>query len=328
MQCFKAIKITVEPAYPIISCYEFEFLKKEKVVKDILKDATLYMIIQRPLVTFDDVCFCEDEITANISDKKTSIPVIIRPFKLNHEETHERLEISTQFFSDKQDAPPFQNIPAFKIHKENGDFLHLITPQKSIYEYQNGSELFEFGDNPLKLQKYKIHYIGQAFSQPIWNRLTGHEKLQSTLTKEDTISKVINKNAYEICLLLLKITKFEEQILCAGDASELSLEYTPVTTDIEDEDEFVKYNEPWISLGEKPLTAESEAFLVNLFKPEYNEKQFDKYPKIDKGMLSAGYSHSEIEIKGPVVLFTDYAHTETDILNIDEDGKFSLEVLK
>lgn len=328
MHWFKVITITVESAYPIISCFEFEFLKKEKVVQDIISSASLYMIIQRPLVTFDNVCINDDIITANLSDKNISIPVTIRPFKLKSEENHEKLQISTQFFSAEQDTPPFQNVPAFKIYKENGEFLHLITPQKAIFEYLNGSELFEFGDNPLKLQRYKVHYIGQAFSQPVWDRLTGHEKLQSALTKEDTISTVTNKNSHEICLLLLKISKFEEHVCCAGNTLDLSLEYTPKTTAIEDEDAFVEYNEPWVSLGEKPLTAEAEAYLVNFLKPEYNEKLFENYPNIEKGMMNAGYSHAEIEIEAPVILFTKHGHTETDIFTIDEDGNFTLEVIR
>ncbi len=46
----KNIQILAQCAYPIVSAYEFEFLKTEAEVQALLKPCTLYLIAQRPLI--------------------------------------------------------------------------------------------------------------------------------------------------------------------------------------------------------------------------------------------------------------------------------------
>jgi len=48
----KNIKIIGTTQYPIVSAYEYEFLKAEEDVRARLSDCIIYFILQRPLTLF------------------------------------------------------------------------------------------------------------------------------------------------------------------------------------------------------------------------------------------------------------------------------------
>ena len=311
----KNIEIYIEAVYPIMSCYEFEFLKKERVVQEYMKDATIYMILQRPLVTFNNVTKCDDEIHATLTDNQVSIPIKIYPFVKKISGGEKTLQISTMFYTKAaQRTPPFNDVPAFKIEKENGELLHLITPQKAIFEYLKGAQLYDIDGDPFSLQDYKVHYIGQSFDQDIWNRLTGHEKVQSVLTIEDSMSLLSNKNSYEVCLMLLKVTGFKEEMLIANRDS-LNLKSDSITHSIINSGDGRKFSEPWIPIDDKCLTNEVEAYLVDYFKPQYNTILFKEYPRIKSGTRSKGYDSSEITLSAPASLYSDSESIVVKIIN-------------
>ena len=73
----KVAQIYASTQYPIVSAYEFEFLKEEHVIRERLGNCTIYIIAQRPLTYFDNVWlengFIEFEITDGRSNRCTVV---------------------------------------------------------------------------------------------------------------------------------------------------------------------------------------------------------------------------------------------------------------
>lgn len=67
-QGIKLLEIIATTAYPIVSAYEYEFLKQEEVVRESMDGATVYFILQRPLTFFDNLMPGEGELTFDIWD--------------------------------------------------------------------------------------------------------------------------------------------------------------------------------------------------------------------------------------------------------------------
>lgn len=98
---------------------------------------------------------------------------------------------------------------------------------------------------------------------------------------------------------------------------------TPILHEFDFENDngsFEKFTAPQLELGSAELTNEVEALLINLFRPEYNEKLFKNYPNIKKGARSAGYTDTSLTIERlPAVLSTKH-HTQAAIVVGRSDG--------
>jgi hypothetical protein len=169
-------------------------------------------------------------------------------------------------------------------------------------------EVAEGGD-PQSFLDFKIHYIGKSFSQKVWDRLTGHEKMQRILTREREVGQAPEaRTPFEISLVILKITGVDDLPLMGVDTDDPIAGSSPILHYVNDSYESIEkfMSEPSVKLGDEALTREAEAYLINLFKPTYNKVIFDNYPKIRGGMRSKGYSMTEVEFEGvPVVLYTN-----------------------
>jgi len=68
LQGIKNIQIHARCVYPIVSAYEFEFLKSEAEVQAILKPCTIYFIVQRPLIYIQNLYSSDGLIKFEITD--------------------------------------------------------------------------------------------------------------------------------------------------------------------------------------------------------------------------------------------------------------------
>lgn len=195
-----------------------------------------------------------------------------------------------------------------KFFDNNNDFIVWYTPQKLIYAFFQGEIDMEIDGDPTKYIDYKIHYIGQAFDQSVWDRLTGHEKLQKIITIEDVISQKALKNSYEISMILLDIKGYDEECIFPWNES-IRNSFPNVNCifhKIETDDECVKFYTASLDPKSSILTNEVEAMMIHKFKPEYNKIHFRNYPRIKNGTREAGYSTARLVIqKLPVILYTD-----------------------
>ncbi|TPN63521.1 hypothetical protein FJ986_22950 [Mesorhizobium sp. B1-1-1] len=306
----KLIDIQAETRYPIVSAYEFEFLKGEEEVKERLKGCTVYCIVQRPLMWFQNITMGQGVINFEILDGINK-PLVCR-FDLAEAEIMEAgglVQVEIQYYKDEPDEyPPYMDVAAFKILSDDGKFILWETPQKFLYEViVNGLPADIEGDIEPYLE-YHVHYIGKAWSQEIWERLTGHEKLQKILTLEDAISLQSRKTSFEIAILLLDIVGFDEANLIGGYEFAIPKGVKPILFEMKNEEEMDKFfNQPIIKPRAPELTSEVEALLIHLFRPQYNDVLFQKYPNITKGTRSVGYTSASLTInRMPVLLKTEY----------------------
>lgn len=304
----KGIKILATSAYPIVSAYEFEFLKNESIFKKNIEGATIYFLLQRPLMFFDNVILDEGGLFFDIADG------INEPLQCFIGMEHlgitpgEECEINIQWYREPElKSAPFKEVAAFQVFNVKNDFVVWETPQKILYErFSNDLPMIIKGDF-LPYMKYHIHYIGQAFSQEIWKRLTGHEKIQKILTLEEPLNRLTTRPSLELSIMMLSITGFDEEV-CINYDDLISLE-DPILHAYnynEDNELFENFYLPFFAPNDKRLTNEAEALLIRIFLPKYNSKKYKAYPKIAEGARSAGYSYASIHIeKFPVELSTE-----------------------
>jgi len=318
IQGAKTLSIRAIAQYPIVSAWEFESLKAEEGVRALLKPCTVYFILQRPLMFFNVLETHSDELVFEIVDTAARKPLLCRmnPKANNLGPPGEDLFINLQYHKLEPDkAPPFRDVAAFKLLDLQGRFLHWLTPQKFLFEYVGGHLKAEVEGDLASFINYKIHYIGQNFSQAVWNRLTGHDKMQSILTREDALNPKSAKPSLEVCLAMLDIIGFDE--VCLVPCLNLGIpDLILHKLDPTDEAAWDTFFEPFLEAKAQELTNEVEAMLVQRFKPQYNEVLYDNYPNIKRGVRSVGYSQADLVIESlPALLYTDHFTQEPIVTN-------------
>lgn len=301
--------------YPIVSAWEFEFLKEEQILRERWDGCTVYMVVQRPLTFFDHVVIDGTYIHFEIADG-TKRPLRCRIDLVGNRicRAEEILDISIGFYSSSPGTgQPYRNVGAFQIYREDGSFVVWWSPQKILYEMLIRGlavEVEEDGD-PFAFLDFKIHYIGKSFSQKVWKRLTGHTKMQKILTREREVGPTPEARApFEISLIILKVVGLDDMPMVGDLALDGMNGASPImhTIDLGDDHAYERFVlTPPVQLGDEALTREVEALLINRFRPEYNQIKFDNYPDFEGGMRSKGYTATTLTIEGlPAFLYTDH----------------------
>lgn len=311
----KTANIQASTTYPVVSAYEFEFLKGEAIIRERLDDSTIYLIVQRPLTYFDNVELHDGLLRFEITDDQaTPLKCQIDLVEAGICTADEVVDIEMSFFKSVPDtAPPYRQVGAIKVFKPDGDFVVWWSPQKLLYEIIiNGLPVKSTGDgDPMSFLDYKVHYIGQAFSQKVWDRLTGHDKMQRILTTQGSLGILPqNRPAFEIGIILLSVVGLTDMPEIGGMDAAFPASVEPIrhSVDPDNEGEFesLMFN-GLVELGDKAMTTEVEAMLINQFRPTENCIKFDAYPNIKGGMRSKGYTHTELTIERlPALLYTDH----------------------
>lgn len=306
--------IYASTVYPLVSAWEFEFLKEEDVIRERWDNCTIYMVVQRPLTYFDNVVIDDSCIRFDIADgEKPPVPCRINLVANGLCKYGELVEIHVEFFSKTPGkVQPLRNVGAFKAFREDGSFIVWWSPQKILYEMLVNNLKVEIaeGSNPFAFLDYKVHYIGKSFSQKVWNRLTGHEKMQRILTLEREVGASPEARApFEISLVFLNLLGLDDAPMVGSfDGSPIN-GAEPIIHDLDFSDadalgDFMT-NSP-VKLGDEALTREVEAMLIHQFQPEYNEVKFDNYPNIKGGMRSKGYTDTHLTLERlPARLYSD-----------------------
>ena len=307
-------KIIANTTYPIVSAYEFDVLQEEKVVRERWTKSTIYLIVQRPLTYFDNVVIDDSYIRFEITDgEKPPLPCRINLVANGICTVGEVVDIQVGFQSHEPNTvQPLRNVGGFKLFRENGDFILWWSPQKLLYEMLVNDLIVEIaeGSDPFAFLDFKIHYIGQSFSQKVWDRLTRHKKMQRILTREREVGNAPEARApFEISLIILQVTGLDDMPMVFGDADHPMAGPDPIVfaLDPEDGDALERFGKSPVELGDEALTREVEAYLIHLFKPAYNEVLFDNYPRIAGGMRDKGYSWTTLSLdRFPAFLHTDH----------------------
>ncbi|MCJ7484339.1 MAG: hypothetical protein MUO31_15425 [Thermodesulfovibrionales bacterium] len=293
-------------------------MKSEEVVKVLINPCTIYFIIQRPLLYFKKLVVKEGAIFFEIIDETGNCPLCCRfaPFENGFCKQDEKLYVEVWFYKKNPDInQPFNDVAAFKLLNKDKEFLYWFSPQKFIYEYLARNIKLDMVGNVKDYVNYKVHYIGKSFPRNVWERLTGHEKMQNILTIEEALNTQALKAPFEIALLMLEIPGFSEKKIFPFQGVGISEGIEPIVYKFsfeEDDDRFDSFYSSSTELNAPELTNEIEALLVNTFRPKYNTILFKNYPKIKNGTRALGYTESTLVID----LMPAILSTENHTLNI------------
>jgi hypothetical protein len=129
--------------------------------------------------------------------------------------------------------------------------------------------------------------VGESTDQDIWQRLTGHEKLQDILTLEKPFHHE-SINAHEIILLLFDI---------AGTES------ITIIDSIDNMDAFMEDLINPSLPSKKKITLDVEKALIKLLSPKrYNIIQYQQYPKSKDGLYEDNFDFVSYKIFDDITL--------------------------
>lgn len=195
----KSLLNQLELAYAPLTAYEFAITKQDKFIELALQEASLYVIAQRPVITFENVV--PDLHTYNLNFEihqegndtilKGSLPLIQ---EAAGSEIDDDIVVAFNFLdkTEKQEHPPFNNIHGFSLmkHTEVGnEFLLWFSPEKLLQNWWKGNIVCQIDGDYKSFIKYKVHYVGKATRQGILKRLTGHSTFQDILSIEAAVTE-------------------------------------------------------------------------------------------------------------------------------------------
>jgi len=207
------LKFSISP----VSVDDLSYLLDDSEFHRIVKDASLYMICQRPCLLFRNLSIKNHEnIQGEIfqTGKGKSINFDLPIYQKNIVQGEKRalqLKFSRNFgfqsktdFEDNGLLEEMDNIELIIIKEKTGEHIKYITPDvilEKVWSKKwncNISGELEYGST------FVVHYIGESVRQPIWKRLKSHSKLQHILSRENSFYPGI-KLASELTVLLFRI---------------------------------------------------------------------------------------------------------------------------
>jgi len=245
-------------AYAPLSNHDFAKVKSEKDFQDAIKGSMLYVITQRPMLSFENVRQLDNEPVLAFDIRQQGSSAILECIlPLYQELLGYEDKVNVEFGSHDRDWSmselPMNGVHGFKFFDEQMQFLLWLTPEKFLHHYLNGLiDASVQGDVP-NFSRYQVLYVGKAADQEVWQRLTGHYTLREILSLERALHYG-TLPTHEITLLLLSV------------ADQMTINILD-----DDVDKFVEAvlgeNAPSI----KTTALDAEKVLIKVLDPRYND---------------------------------------------------------
>ena len=303
---------------------------EEDVIRRRLDGCTIYMLVHRPLTYFDNVEFREGRLHFEIADRANPpLQCRVDLVDMGICSPGETIDVETAWHTNEaQQSQPLRDVAAIRLFREDGTFILWWSPHKILYEMiVNGLQVATADGDPRSFLNFKVLYVGKAFDQKVWDRLTGHDKMQRIMTVQNPVGAAPAARApFEVSLVLLTPVGLSEMIEAPFMGYATPPGITPVLHDVDfaDEEALGRFAmEQFVALSDEAITREVEAYLIHRFKPQHNKVQFKSYPEIKGGMRSKGYSWTDVEIEDlPAKLSTSHSTWDlfSDIDYVDTDA--------
>ncbi|MCW3788300.1 hypothetical protein [Plebeiibacterium sediminum] len=289
----------LELAYAPMTAYEFAVTKNDTDIEQALFKASLYLIAQRAVITFENIVPDENEYKLNFEIHQKGNPNILKcrlPLAQSIVNTNENDTILIAFNdldkSTTQNFPPYFNIHGFSLvkqQKEKEEFLIWFSPEKLLQNWWKGYIECEIEGDYKSFLRYQVHYVGKATKQGILKRLTGHSTFQDILSLEESVTEK-QLPANEIVILSFE---FEEniQMQTFGSYSDIK----SMTSALLGEN----YPE------QETIFLDSEKALIQAMKPNYNKELFKNYPISKDGLYDLNYKVISYSFIDPITLIYD-----------------------
>lgn len=321
----KSLLSQLELAYAPLSAYEFAIVKDDRLIDKALEKASLYLIGQRPVITFENVVPDTSvyQLNFEIHQKdnqnilKCHLPFEQEAFGLIEDNV---VDVGFNFLdkSIKQNKPPFQNIHGFSLrrHKPEGkEFIIWFSPEKLLQNWWKGLINCEIEGDWKSFINYKVHYVGKATKQGILQRLTGHSTFQNILSLETSETEK-QLPANEIVILPFE---FQDnlQIQSFGEGTETSEIFASLLGE--------NYPE------QEKVFLDAEKALIKAMQPSYNKELFNNYPVSKDGLYKDNYDAILYTFIDPIVLTYEegeirggLSHIGGDTIIIIDNKEFKL----
>lgn len=283
--------IELKLAYAPLCNFDFTYIKREPIIQEILKGSMLYVIGQRPMITFDDITFnringslnFDITLKGTVEKLKCSLPVYQELIEPNDTKAVNIL------FGSYDKTWNFENLPVsqvngIQIFDKDMKFILWLSPDKLLHLFWNKIIKANIIGDLRPFTTYLVHYVGKATDQEIWQRLTGHKTLQEILSIENPFNYG-TLPTHEIILLLFRVS-----------------DLISIRTMGNNVDDFVKqmfgHNLP----NDKDVSLDAEKLLIKLLDPNYNNKKFPNYPKSTDGLYKFSFDSFMYHIAEEITL--------------------------
>jgi len=287
-------------AYTPLSTYDFTMVKDDLIIKDFINSGKLYVIAQRPILTFEnfiiDSADEENPILKFEIHQRGMSDTLICEFPLFQKDfdipvgTLTSIAINYTYPKSEEkrsDYPmPLMSMANFVVCTPDGSF-YWLSPEKLIYHYLRKALQIRIDGDITKFLKYKVHYIGKATEQDIVKRLTGHSHLQDVLALERPFHYG-TLPAEEIALILLS---FQDNIFMNT--------FSDNDTDI-DLAVRMLMGEPHID--QDTIYLDAEKALISALQPKHNKLRYKNYPISKDGLHNQGLDIYSFSINDPITL--------------------------
>jgi len=315
----------LELAYAPMTAYEFAVTKNDKDIEQALYKASLYLIAQRPVITFENVIPDKKEYKLNFEIHQKGNPNVLKcklPLIQSIVGSTESDTILIAFNnldnSTNQDLPPYFNIHGFSLVKQHpvkDEFLMWFSPEKLLQNWWKDYIECEIEGDYKSFLRYQVHYVGKATKQGILKRLTGHSTFQDILSMEQPVTEK-QLPANEIVILPFE---FEENLQMQSFGSESDLD--SMTSAL------LGKNYP----DQEKIFLDAEKALIKAMKPNYNKELFRNYPISTDGLYDLNYKAISYSFIDPISLI--YADGEIigkkhpfagDFIVVSDNKEFTL----
>jgi hypothetical protein len=310
----KSLLNQLELAYAPLTAYEFAIVKDDKLIERALEKASLYLIGQRPVITFENVIPDTAVYQLNFEIHQRGNPNILKcklPFDQEIfgliEDNVVDVAINYLDKSIKQEKPPFQNIHGFSLvkHKKEGkEFIVWFSPEKLLQNWWKGTIECEIEGDWKSFIQYKVHYVGKATKQSILKRLTGHSTFQNILSLESPVTKK-QLPANEIVILPFEFHD-NLQIQSFGDGADTKDMVAALLGE--------NYPE------QEKLFLDAEKALIKAIQPAYNKEMFNSYPVSKDGLYKDNYDAISYTFMDPILLLYEDGEIKGGLTPIGGDA--------
>lgn len=285
-------------AYTPISNYDFVMVKDDLHIQNFINSGKLYVIAQRPVLTFEnffvDVDDPDNPILKFELHQKGTASILECEFPVFQEEFNvpfgSRCDIGINYTYPKSETVfnhpmPFCSMANFVV--KTGEDYYWISPEKLIYHYLRDALDIRIKGDITQFLKYQVHYIGKATDQDVIKRLTGHSHLQDILSVEKPFY-FGTLPTEEVAILFFS---FKDNIFMN-------------TFGPEDQQLDIAVR---MLMGEKPIEEnviylDAEKALINALKPKHNKLMYNSYPQSKDGLHPHSLEVYTFTITDPVTL--------------------------
>lgn len=287
------LKLSVSP----ISVDDLSYLWKDPEFHRIVKDASLYMICQRPCLLFRNLEINQENIKGEIFQTVTNNVIKFNlPIYQENVITGEKRALQIKFVQNhgfkstiatKEEfkLKEADNIESILVQEKDGEFIKYISPDSILERVWSNNWKCEIVGNIKYESTFNLHYIGEAVIRPIWKRLKNHSNLQHILSREDSYYQGI-KLSSELVVLIFRISDtYDTRIINNMKKNEVA-----------------NYLTKSDQINNDTIYYDVEKAFIKALQPKYNFQKYGNYPQSINGIQKEEFSFLSYIIDEPITL--------------------------